>query len=108
MAGPDSPTPEQVAALDQLIAALERGDTNPAEIAQTLKAAPPPQQQQQQATWQRVVNTIGATNVGWTVIATVAVARNADADAVPSVADLPDEVTLEQLLAVRQSLSKGS
>jgi hypothetical protein len=107
MAGPDSPTPEQLAALDQLIAALERGDTNPAEIAQTLKAAPPPQQQQL-ATWQRVVNTIGATNVGWTVIATVAVARSANADAVPSVADLPDEVTLEQLLAVRQSLSKGS
>jgi hypothetical protein len=100
MADPQ-PSPEQVQALDTLIEAMERGEISPREVATGIKAPPPVNVQGGGGGITQV--TVSLTVTLATVFTLVAGAE--ESDEARTVQDLPDEITLEDLLAVRRRLA---
>jgi hypothetical protein len=97
-------TPEQVDAVDQLVAALERGDITPGQISEGLKAPPPPGKQQGRG--EQVIKGLVGTVVTMTLVATMVLGETAHhREGPPEIADIPDEITLEQLLELRRRYS---
>jgi hypothetical protein len=104
---PQQASPEQLQALDTLIDAMERGEITPSQVATEIKAAPPPvNQQQQQGSVDRIVRATVSITVTMATIVTL-VAGAEESDEIRTVEDLPDEISLEDLLEVRRRLTSA-
>jgi hypothetical protein len=98
---------DQLAALDEVIAAVETGELTPREVADAFKA-PVNNQQNQGGTVRAVVTAVTVNVATVAVIVTWALILGArQQEGLPASLELPDEISLDQLLQLRGMLGSG-